>query len=140
MPLAPVGPVMVIAEVIPKALAPEVLLPEVDRLMVAAPPAVRLAAKTMVSAPAAALAVVMASLKEVTLGSESTVSAVVVTVMVAGTILPSRLRSSSRGEPESLRAFLFWELLKSLRKELNMESVLYKSLKNKQIAERSTKL
>jgi hypothetical protein len=31
-------------------------------------------------------------------------------------------------------------LLKSLRKELNMESVLYKSLKNKQIAERSTKL
>ena len=64
MPLAPVGPVMVIAEVIPKALAPEVLSPEVDKLMVAAPPAVRLAANTMVSAPGlmvSLLAKIMAS-------------------------------------------------------------------------------
>ena len=63
------------------------------------------------------LARVMASLKEVTLGSESNVSAVVLTVKVVGVILFSRLRSSSRGEPEVLRAFLFWELIKSLRKE-----------------------
>lgn len=62
------------------------------------------------------LAKVMASLKEVTLGSESTVSAVVLTVKVVGVILFSRLMSSSRGEPEALRAFLFWELLKSLWK------------------------
>ena len=33
-----------------------------------------------------------------------------------GVILSSNLRSSSRGKPEALRAFLFWELLKSLRK------------------------
>ena len=62
------------------------------------------------------MAWVIASLKEVTLGSESTVSAVVLTVKVVGVILFSRLRSSSRGEPEVLRAFLFWELIKSLRK------------------------
>ena len=35
---------------------------------------------------------------------------------VAGVILCSRLRSSSRGEPEALRAFLFGERLKNLRK------------------------
>jgi hypothetical protein len=92
--LAPVGPVMVIAEVIPKALAPEVLLPEVDRLMVAAPPAVRLAAKTMVSAPwlmLSLLALSMASRRE-----SAPESLVFRTVKVAGTILPSSCRSCGR--------------------------------------------
>ena len=130
MPLEPVGPVMVIAEVIPKALAPEVLSPEVDRLMVAAPPAVRLASNTMVSAPGyvfSSLALSMASRREPTPASP-----VFRTVKVAGTTLCSRLRSSSRGEKEALRAFLFCELVKSLRKAFkSMESVLYKSLKKK---------
>ena len=111
MPLEPVGPLMVIAEVMPKALGPAVPLPEVDRLMVAGLLAVRLASKTMVSAPAAALASMMACRSE-----PAKESLVFITVMVAGTILPSRLRSSGRGREEALRAFLFWELLKSLRK------------------------
>ena len=34
----------------------------------------------------------------------------------AGVILSSRPRSSSRGDPEALRAFLFGERLKNLRK------------------------
>ena len=43
----------------------------------------------------------------------------------AGTILCSRLRSSSLGRPEALRAFLFGELLKSLRKAFkSMEKFL----------------
>ena len=61
--------------------------------------------KLMMSSPAVALARSMASLKEVTLGSKSTVSAVVLTVKVVGVILFSRLRSSSRG---SQRLFVFF--------------------------------
>ena len=53
--------------------------------------------KSIISLAEVPLAVVMASLKEVTLGSESTVSAVVVTVIVAGTILPSSWRSWGGG-------------------------------------------
>jgi len=111
MPLAPFGPVMVISEVMPKALGPAVPSPEVERLMVAGALAVRPAAKTMVSAPAAALASIIACRSE-----PAPESPVIETVKVAGTILCSRLRSSSLGEPEALRAFLFGELLKSLRK------------------------
>jgi len=61
--------------------------------------------KLMMSSPAVVLARIMAFLKEVTLGSESTVSAVVLTVKVVGVILFSRLRSSSRG---SQRLFVFF--------------------------------
>ena len=107
MPLAPVGPMMVIAEVMPKALGPWVLSLEVERLMVDGALAVRLAANTMVSAPGAALASIIAWRKEP--GPESSV---IDTLKVAGTILLSNLRSSSQGELEALRAFLFWELLK----------------------------
>jgi len=88
--------------------------------MVPAPPENKEEAKSMVSLPAVVLARVMASLKVITL-SLATVSAKEVTWKLAGTILLSRLRSSSRGKPEDLRVFLFWELLKSLRKELSME-------------------
>ncbi len=43
-----------------------------------------------------------------------------------GLILSSNLISSNRGEPEVLRAFLFWELLKSLGKAFkSMESIPY---------------
>ena len=87
MPLAPFGPVMVIAEVIPKALGPAVPSPEVERLMVTAPLAVRLGAKTMVSAPAAVLASIMACRRVPT-----PASAVLETIMgvFEGVILSSR--------------------------------------------------
>jgi len=97
MPLVPVGPVMVIAEVIPKALGPAVPSPEVDRLMIAGALIVlivRLAAKTMVSAPGlrtSLLALSMASRRE-----SAPESLVFRTVKVAGTILPSSWRSWGR--------------------------------------------
>ena len=72
--------------------------------------------KLMMSSPAVALAKVIASLSEIKVSPELTISKVVSTVIVAGLILSSNLRSSSRGEPEALRAFLFGERLKSLRK------------------------
>ena len=64
MPLEPVGPVMVIAEVMTKALGFVVPLGEVVKLMVAAALVVRLAAKTMVSAAGVALASMMACRSE----------------------------------------------------------------------------
>jgi hypothetical protein len=91
--------------------------------------------KLMMSSPGVALASIMASLKEIKLSVGSTVSAVVLTIIgeleIEGVILSSNLRSSSLGEPDALRAFLFWELLKSLRKTFkSMErEFLYKSLK-----------
>jgi hypothetical protein len=72
--------------------------------------------KLMMSSPAVALAKVIASLSEIKVSPELTISKVVSTVIVAGLILSSNLRSSSRGEPEALRAFLFGERLKNLRK------------------------
>jgi hypothetical protein len=73
----------------------------------------------MVSSPAVALARSMAARRD-----PVPEFALMLTVKVVGVILSSRLRSSSRGEPEALRAFLFWELLKSLRKEFkNMDKV-----------------
>ena len=55
----------------------------------------------------------------------------------AGTIRSSNLKSSSRGKPEALRAFLFCALLKILRKAFkSMEGIsIYKILHKKQIAE-----
>ena len=67
--------------------------------------------KTISSLPGDALASVIACRRE-----PEKASLVFRTVKVAGTILLSRLRSSSLGKPEALRAFLFGELLKSLRK------------------------
>ena len=85
MPLEPVGPVMVMSEVMPKALGPAVPSPEVDRLMVAGPLAVRPGANTMASAPATALALIIACRRES--GPELLVFR---TVKVAGVILSSR--------------------------------------------------
>jgi len=67
--------------------------------------------KLIISSPAVALALIIACLRD-----PIPESAVLITEKVEGTILCSRLRSSSRGEPDALRAFLFCELLKSLRK------------------------
>jgi len=67
--------------------------------------------KLIMSLPAVALARSMAARRD-----PVPESALVLTVKVVGVILSSRLRSWSRGEPEVLRAFRFWELLKSLRK------------------------
>ena len=53
--------------------------------------------------------------------SKVIITSVPTTETVAGLILSSNLRSSGRGKPKTLRAFLFWGLLKSLRKELSME-------------------
>ena len=88
---------------------------------------------SMLSSPAVALASIIACRSE-----PVPESALVETKKNEGLILSSRLTSSSRGKPEALRAFLFWGLLKSLRKVFkNMEGdFLYKSLKKKQIAER----
>ena len=72
--------------------------------------------KSMISSPAVALAKVIASLSEIKVSPELTISKVVSTVIVAGLILSSNRRSSNLGEPEALRAFRFWELPKSLRK------------------------
>jgi len=75
--------------------------------------------KTISSLPGDALASVIACRRE-----PEKASLVFRTVKVAGTILCSRLRSSSLDKPEALRAFLFGELLKSLRKAFkSMESV-----------------
>jgi len=115
MPLAPVGPVMVISEVMPKALGPAVLLPEVDRLMVAGALAVRPAAKTMVSAPAAALASIIACRSE-----PAPESPVIETVKVAGTILCSRLRSWSLRRVRFLKAVLVIFGAKKSLKALNI--------------------
>ena len=81
--------------------------------------------KLMISSPAVAFASIIACLRD-----PAPESAVLITEKVEGTILCSRLRSSSRGKPEPLRAFLFWELLKSLRKAFkSMErEFLYKSI------------
>ena len=90
--------------------------------------------KLIMSSPAVALASIIACRRD-----PAPESALEETKMgeFEGVILSSNLRSSSRGKPETLRAFLFWELLKSLRKELNMgREFLYKSLKKKQIVER----
>ena len=69
--------------------------------------------KLIMSSPAVALASIMACRRD-----PAPASALVDTKMgeFEGTILCSRLRSSGRGREEALRAFLFWELVKSLRK------------------------
>jgi hypothetical protein len=89
-------------------------------VIVPAPPVKSEEANSIVSAAAEALAVVIAS-RSVVKASAVVLSASESTIIVAGVILSSRLRSWSRGEPEAFRDFLFWELLKSLRKELSTE-------------------
>ena len=71
--------------------------------------------KLIMSSPAVALASIMACRRD-----PAPESAVVLTIMgeFEGVILSSNLRSSSRGEPEALRAFLFWELLRVYGKNL----------------------
>ena len=82
--------------------------------------------KLMMSSPAVALAKVIASLSEIKVSPELTISKVVSTVIVAGLILSSNRRSSNLAEPETLRAFLFWKLLNNLRKAFkSMESIPY---------------
>jgi len=66
--------------------------------------------KLMMSSPAVALAKLIASLSEIKVSPELTISKVVSTVMGTGLIRCSRLRSSGLAEPETLRAFRFWEL------------------------------
>jgi len=78
--------------------------------------------KLIMSSPGVVLAMVIACRRD-----PVPESAVVETKMgeFEGTILCSRLRSSGRGREEALRAFLFWELVKSLRKAFkSMEKFL----------------
>ena len=106
------GPLMVR---VPKLVALAMTGKDDASVIVPAPPVKSDESNTIVSAAAEALAVVMAS-RSVVKASVVVLSASESTMIVAGVILFSRLRSSSRGEPEVLRAFLFWELIKSLRK------------------------
>ena len=79
--------------------------------------------KLMMSLPAVAFASIIACRRD-----PAPASALVETKMgeFEGVILSSNLKSSILGKAEALRAFRFWELLKSLRKEFkSMESVLY---------------
>jgi len=106
------GPVMVR---VPKLVALAMTGKDDASVIVPTPPVKSDESNTIVSAAAEALAVVIAS-RSVVKASVVVLSASESTMIVAGVILSSRLRSSSRGEPEVLRAFLFWELIKSLRK------------------------